>query len=339
MSTTEARPVEPRLHGSRSALPLALFSAMAFGLSGSLAKPLLETGWSPAAIVAVRIGGAFLVLLLPCLLLLRRYGRPTGRQGLRMIAYGTTAMALAQLCYFSAVQYVSVGVALLLEYSAPVLLIGWHWARTRTRPAPRRFVGAGLAILGLIFVLDVFRGATVHPLGLLWGLGAAVCLCCYFILGDEGAGGTPVPPLMMTTVGTGVGAAMIMAAGGLGVLPMTANTAPVSLPAADLPWWVPALLLVLITAVAAYLTGIVAVRRLGGSVASFVALTEVIFAVIFAAVLLADRLSPSQLIGGALVIAGIATVQGFRWPHRRSSSIWPGSAQPRSRAAAKSNSD
>lgn len=309
MTTTEALPGVGRKASLRSGLGVALFSAMAFGLSGSLAKPLLETGWSPAAIVAVRIGGAFLILLVPCLLLLRRY-RPTGRQGLRMIAYGTTAMALAQLCYFSAVQYVSVGVALLLEYLAPVLLIFWHWARTRVRPGARRFVGAGLAMLGLIFVLDVLRGASIHPLGLLWGLGAALCLSCYFILGDVGSGEAPVPPLLMTTAGTGVGSILILAAGGLGVLPLAANAEPVSLSGAELPWWLPVALLILVTSAAAYLTGIVAVRRLGSSIASFVALTEVIFAVIFAAVLLGQGLSPTQLIGGALVIAGIAVVQG-----------------------------
>lgn len=311
-ATTEPRSGATRNHGARSGLTIALLSAMAFGLAGPLAKPLLETGWSPASIVAVRIGGAFLVLLLPCLLLLRRYGRPTGRQGLRMVAYGVTAMALAQLCYFSAVQYVSVGIALLLEFQAPVLLIGWHWARTRVRPELRRFVGAGLAIVGLIFVLDVFRGVSIHPLGVLWGLGAAVCLSSYFILADEKTTEAPVPPLLMTTVGTGVGALLIIVVGRLGVLPMTAGVAPVKITEAELPWWLPALLLILITAVAAYLTGIVAVRRLGSSIASFVALAEVIFAVIFAVVLLGEQLSPAQLIGGALVIAGIATVQGIR---------------------------
>ena len=54
-----------------------------------------------------------------------------------MVAYGVTAVAGAQLCYFSAVQYVSVGVALLVEYLAPVLLIGWHWAPRRAPTAAR----------------------------------------------------------------------------------------------------------------------------------------------------------------------------------------------------------
>jgi MYXO-CTERM domain-containing protein len=72
------------------------------------------------------------------------------------------------------------------------------------------------------------------------------------------------------------------------------------------------LALILVSAVFAYLAGIVAVRRLGSSVASFVGLTEVIFAVTFAFVLLGQRPSPIQLVGGALVLAGIALVQRRR---------------------------
>src|SRR4029453_8359716 len=111
--------------GYGKGVALALVSASSFGLSGSLARSLLDLGWSPAAVVATRIAGAFLILLIPCLVLVRRIGLPTRGQALRMLAYGVVAIALAQLCYFSAVQYLSVGVALLLEFLAPVLLIGW----------------------------------------------------------------------------------------------------------------------------------------------------------------------------------------------------------------------
>ena len=64
-----------------------------------------------------------------------------------------------------------------------------------------------------------------------------------------------------------------------------------------------------VSAVFAYLSGIMAVRRLGSSLASFVALTEVIFAVVFAIILLGQRPSIGQLVGGALVLAGIAVIQ------------------------------
>ena len=74
-------------------------------------------------------------------------------------------------------------------------------------------------------------------------------------------------------------------------------------------WLLPVALLILITAVLAYLTGIAAIRVLGSSVASFVALSEVIFAVIFAALLLSQHPSLTQLVGGALILIGIAVVQ------------------------------
>ena len=173
---------------------LALVSASFFGLSGSLARSLMDLGWSPAAVVATRVGGAFLILLIPSLLLLRRIGLPTGRQAVRILAYGVVAIALAQLCYFSAVQYLSVGVALLLEYLAPVMLIGWHWARTHRRPAWPVLAGAGLSIVGLAFVLDLRDGLTLNPIGVAWGLGAALCLCAYFLLSEDNGADAPDPP-------------------------------------------------------------------------------------------------------------------------------------------------
>ncbi len=290
-------------------LALALTSAMSFGLSGSLARSLLDMGWSPAAVVVTRVGGAFLVLLIPCLFLLRRIGLPTGRQGARILAYGAIAIALAQLCYFSAVQYLSVGIALLLEYLAPVLLIAWHWARTHRRPAVPVLAGAGLSIVGLAFVLDLRDGLTLNPVGVAWGLAAALCLCAYFLLSEDNGAEAPVNPLLLTTAGTGIGAALLLAAAGVGIIPLTAHAGMTTMAGQAAGWWLPAVLLILISAVLAYPTGIVAVRRLGSSAASFVSLIEVIFAVIFAFVLLGQRPGPMQLVGGALILTGIALVQ------------------------------
>jgi len=284
-------------------------SATSFGLSGSLARSLLDLGWSPAAVVATRVGGAFLVLLIPCLFLLRRIGLPTGRQGARILAYGAVAIALAQLCYFSAVQYLSVGVALLLEYLAPVMLIGWHWARSHRRPAVPVLAGAGLSIVGLAFVLDLRGGLTLNPIGVAWGLGAALCLCAYFLLSEDNEADAPVNPLLLTTAGTGVGAALLLMAGAAGILPLTVHAGVTILADQAVGWWLPVALLILMSAVLAYPTGIVAVRRLGSSLASFVSLTEVIFAVAFAFVLLGQQPGPMQLVGGALILAGIALVK------------------------------
>jgi drug/metabolite transporter (DMT)-like permease len=288
---------------------LALTSASSFGLSGSLARSLLDVGWSPAAVVATRVGGAFLILLTPCLFLLRRIGLPTSRQSLRLLAYGLVAVALAQLCFFSAVQYLSVGVALLLEYLAPVMLIGWHWARSHRRPAWPVLAGAGLSMVGLAFVLDLRGGLSLNPIGVAWGLAAAVCLSAYFLLSEENGTDAPIHPLLLTTAGTGIGAGVLLAAAAAGILPLAAAPGAAILAGQAVGWWLPVLLLILVCAVFAYLSGIVAVRRLGSSLASFVSLTEVIFAVIFAFVLLGQRPGLMQLLGGVLIVAGIGVVQ------------------------------
>jgi drug/metabolite transporter (DMT)-like permease len=308
-STADARRASGRLGSTRTGLLIALASAAAFALSGSLGTALLDIGWSPTAAVGVRIGGAFLVLLVPCLVLLRRIGLPDRRQVARLAAYGAIAVAGAQLCYFSAMQYLSVGVALLLEYTAPVILIGYHWIRTRRRPATLVFVGAAAAIAGLVLVLDPGQDARISPVGVAWGLAAAVCACGYFLLSEHEGDGPPVPPLLLVTAGTGVGGVLILLLGLTGLMPLRATTGDTTLGGLDLPWWLPMLALILVTAVLAYLLGIAGIRRLGSGVASFVALTEVIFAVLFAIVLLGQNPSSGQLLGGVLVLAGIAAVQ------------------------------
>jgi drug/metabolite transporter (DMT)-like permease len=226
-----------------------------------------------------------------------------------MLAYGVVAIALAQLCYFSAVQYLSVSVALLLEYLAPVMLIGWHWARTHRRPTGSVLVGAGLSVVGLAFVLDLHSGLTLNPIGVAWALSAALCLCAYFLLSEDTGSEAPIHPLLLTTAGTGIGAGVLLAAAAAGLLPLAASGGVTILADRPVGWWVPVLVLILISAVLAYPAGIVGVRRLGSSLASFVSLTEVIFAVIFALVLLGQRPGPMQLLGGALILAGIALVQ------------------------------
>jgi len=295
--------------GSYAGMLPAVSSAAAFGLSGSLARSLLDIGWSPAAVVAVRIGGAFAVLLIPTLLLLRKTGLPTGRQATHLLAYGVIAVAAAQLCYFSAVQYLSIGVALLLEYLAPVLLIGWHWARSRRRPATGVFVGAALALVGLVLVLDLTGGLTLNPIGVAWGLGAALCLSAYFVM-SEGAGQSePVHPVLLTSAGTGVGVTLIIGLGLTGVLPLSASTGQTVMAGQAVSWLLPMALLVLVSAVFSYLTGIIAVRRLGSSIASFISLSEVIFAVVVAALPPSQQPTVQRRIGGGLFLGGIAVVQ------------------------------
>lgn len=288
-------------------LGLAVLSAATFSTSGSFASSLISAGWTPGAAVTARVVLAALVLTLPALLLLRGRWNALWRSGRVLAVYGIAAVAGAQLCYFMAVQHLSVAVALLLEYSGALLVVLWVWLRQGQRPGPLTLAGTVAAGLGLGLVLHIVGNAELDPIGVLWGLGAAVGLAVYFVV-SAGTDET-IPPLVMAWGGLAVGGVVLASAGAVGVLPIAAPRTNVVLMDTEVSWLVPVLGLALVAAVVAYVTGIVGARLLGARLASFVGLTEVLFAVAFAWVLLGQSLDPAQLLGAALVVAGIALVR------------------------------
>lgn len=293
--------------GAGAGIALALTSAAAFATSGPLAKSLLDTGWSPGAAVTARLGGAALVLLLPALVALRgRWGALRRNLGL-VTLYGVVAMAAVQLFFFNAVTTLSVGVALLLEYLGVVLVVLWLWARYGQRPRSWTLAGMVLSVAGLLLVLDVTGGMRVDVVGFLWGLGAAVGLAFYFVLSAREAPG--LPPLVMAAGGMVVATAALVLAGVIGLMPVSFGTADVVIARTVLPWWLPLAGVCLVAAALAYSTGIAATRRLGSKVASFVGLTEVVFSVLFAWVLIGELPLPVQLAGGVLIVAGVLAVR------------------------------
>lgn len=308
---TDATPVTAPVaaSGSRLAagLVFAVVSATTFGLSGPLARPLLESGWSPGAIVLVRISLAALAVLPFGLLALRgRWGLVRRNAGL-IVLYGAIAVAGAQFCYFSAVQHMQVGPALLIEYTAPAAVVVWMWVRHGQRPGPLTLLGAGVAVLGLVLVLDLVSGAGLSAVGVAWALAAMVGAATYFVISaDEGNG---LPPMVLAAGGLLVGGAVLGLAGLVGVLPMEAATSEVAFAGVDVVWWVPLVLLGVVTAAVAYTTGIAAGRRLGSRLASFVALLEVVAAVLFAWLLLDELSRPIQLVGGVLILVGVVAVK------------------------------
>ena len=306
-------------HSSGAGVGLAVVSAAAFGTSGTFAASLMATGWSPGAAVTVRVLLAAVLLTVPALLQLRRR-QVRLAPGARMIAvYGIAAVAGAQLCYFIAVQHLSVAVALLLEYSGALLVVLWLWVRSGERPRRLTVAGSLLAVLGLVLVLDLASAVEVSLVGVAWGFGAALGLAVYFVL--SAGTDSDLPPLTVAWGGLTVGGLALLLAGAVGVLPFAVSTEDVVLVGTPVSWLVPALGLSLIAAVVAYVAGIMAARVLGAKVASFVGLTEVLFAVLFAWLLLGQALSPTQLVGGLLVIGGIALVRVDELGGRREDAV------------------
>ena len=287
-------------------LGVALVSAATFGTSGALATSLLEAGWTPGAAVTARVGLAALVLTVPAVLQLRGRWSALRRGSRSVLVYGLVAVAGTQLCFFTAVTRLSVGVALLLEYSAALLVVGWLWLRHHQRPRRLTIAGSLVAVAGLALVLDLAGDQRLDPVGVLWGLAAAAGLAVYFVLA---AADDPLPPLVVVWGGLGVGTLALLAAAATGLLALGAPLTDVALLGARVSWLVPVLALALVAAALAYVTGVRAARLLGARLASFVGLTEVLFAVAFAWLLLGQVPGPVQVVGGALVLAGVALVR------------------------------
>lgn len=289
-------------------LLLAVISAVSFSASGSIASSLFATGWTPGAVVLVRVGLAALVLAPFGIRALRGHARALRSQAGALLLYGVLAVAGAQFCYFSAVEHMQVGPAILIEYTAPAAVVVWLWLRHGQRPAPITLGGAALAALGLVLVLDIIGGgAGLSVVGVLWALGAMLGALTYFILNAEG--GIHLPSIALAWLGLVIGTAVFGLLGLVHLMPMHAASASVHLAGAGVPWWLAVLALGTVTAALAYATGITAGRILGARLASFVALLEVVSSVVFAWVLLDELPHLIQLVGGVLILAGVIAVK------------------------------
>ncbi|MFC4950640.1 EamA family transporter [Pseudonocardia sp. GCM10023141] len=291
---------------TRAGLALAVVSALTFGTSGPFAKALADTGWSSSGIALVRIGGAALILLMVLAIVRPGVVAALRADGPALVLYGVLAMAFVQLAFFNALRTLPVAVALLIEYTGPVLVIAWVWVVRRQPPSRRTLGGATVAILGLTLVVQLWDGVGIQVEGLLWGLLAAVCQASYFLLADRA--GSATPPLVLAGVGMTVGAVVVGLLGIVGLMPIVINTAApeVLLAGTNVGWPVTATLLVVVSSVIAYLTGVLAIARIGASRGALVALLEVVASAIASWLLLGEVPTAMQIVGGGLILVGVA---------------------------------
>ncbi|MEW9518330.1 EamA family transporter [Streptomyces tubercidicus] len=295
--------------GRGAGLGIALLSALAFGGSGVAAKPLIAAGLEPLQVTWLRVAGAALVVLPVAW---RHRDLPRRRPAL-LAGYGLLAVAGVQACFFAALSRIPVGVALLIEYLAPALVLGWV-RFVQKRPVTRAAaVGVVLAVGGLACVVEVWSGLSFDAIGLALALGAACCQVGYFVLSDHGTDGDDaVDPLGVIAYGLLTGAVLLTVIArpwGMdwAVLGGGADLNGTQVPAALLLAWI-----VLIATVAAYLTGVVSIRRLSPQVAGVVACLEAVIATVLAWVLLGEHLSAPQIVGGAVVLIGAFIAQSAK---------------------------
>ncbi|MCC2315296.1 EamA family transporter [Cellulomonas xiejunii] len=293
--------------GARSAgIVAGLVAALAFATSGPVVKPLLAAGWSPGAAIVVRLAIGAVLLAGPAVWSLRGRWTALRTDWATVVGLGILGVAGASTLYFFAVERLPVAVALLVEYTGPLLLLLWGWVRTGRTPARATLVGAALATGGLVLVLDVTGTLQLDPLGLAFAFGAAIGNAGYFALT---ARPITLPPVSLAGAAMLVGALVVGTLAAVGLLPVEAPDVRVDLLGAQVHWAVPLLVVGAVPTAFAYGVSAVSVRLLGERLASFLALSEVLLAVLLAWVLLGEQPLLVQGLGALLVVAGVALVR------------------------------
>ncbi|WP_156208068.1 DMT family transporter [Nocardiopsis sp. SBT366] len=286
-----------------SGLAFALASALAFGGSGVFARPLLDAGMDPLHVTWLRVAGAALILLPVAL----RHWRVAQRRPLLVLAYGVFPMAGVQALYFAAVARIPVGIALLLEFLGPVLVLLWVRVVRRNRVSPAAVVGVVLAVAGLGLLLEIWAGMRLDAIGVGLALGAAAAQAAFFLLGD--AMGEDTDPLAVIAFGALIATVLLGALAQPWTLPWGLLADPVPLGTLTLPGWALVLWLGLVCTAIAYFAGVSAIRRLSPQVAGGVAYLEVVTAIVLAWVLLGEALTLVQVVGAVVIVTGAFIAQ------------------------------
>ncbi|MFC4562289.1 DMT family transporter [Nocardiopsis mangrovi] len=286
-----------------SGLAFACASALAFGGSGPFARPLIDAGVDPLHVTWLRVTGAALVLLPVAV----RHRRVLRTHPWLLLAYGVFPMAGVQAFYFASISRIPVGVALLIEFLGPVLVLGWIRIVRRHPVSRAATLGVILAVAGLACLVEVWAGVRLDALGLALALGAAACQAGYFLLGD--AAGDEVDPLAVISYGALIATVLITVIAAPWNLPWHLLAGEVEIAGATTSALVSLVWLVVVSTAVAYALGVVAIRRLSPAVAGAVAYLEVVTAIVLAWLMLGEALSVPQMIGAAIVVAGAFIAQ------------------------------
>jgi drug/metabolite transporter (DMT)-like permease len=291
----------------------SLIGALLFGANGSVTKVVIEGGLTALQLTQFRTLCTCLIAGLVLLIVDRSAFRLPPRQILIMAVLGVTGVAVLQAAYAGAIQLLPVGIALLFEYTAVLLvaLVAFFFLKEKVRA--QLWVAIGCVLVGLAVVAEVWAGS-LNGLGILLALVAAVSLTIYFLVGERQVGKTS--PLAVAFWTTGFATVFwAFFSGWWELQPSTfSHLVPVggAIGSLDVPLWVPLAWSVVFGSFLSFLFSFLALKHLSATAAGIIASSEVIFAFLVAWLWLGEGLNPVQIIGAAVVLVGIILAQTAR---------------------------
>lgn len=297
---------------ARRGYAFVLAGATCFVVNAGVSKVAMSAGVDPPRLSSVRCAGTAAGLLLLVLVTGRASALRVRRDELPLLlTYGVAGVAMLQLTYFVAIDRLPVGIALLLQYLAPLLIA--LWARLVTREPVRRTVwfALGLSLVGLALVGRVWDGAFLDPVGVVAGVGAGVSFATYFLAGERGL--RRRDPLTFSFWGFFLGSLFWSALRPWWELGRDVVLGSTSLLGAlshrSVPVWAVLAWVVVLGTLTPFVLETTALRVLPATVVGVVAMVEPIGAAALAWVWFGEALSAVQVVGGVVVLSGIVLAQ------------------------------
>ena len=291
---------------------MVVVASALFAVNGTVSKLVLRAGFDAPQLTLLRAAGAFTGLLLLSVLV-----RPGARR-LRvrrdelplLIVYGLSGFFLVPMLYFVAISRMPVGIALLFEYTAPLLVALWARFGMRQQVRPRLWGGLALSLAGLACVAEVWGDLQLDGLGVLAGFAAAVLLAFYYVLGARGVQRRDTLSLTTWAFGASAVAGLITRA----VTAGTGGWEPLGGTEAGVPVALLCCYVVVLGSIAPYLLLAMALRHLPATSVGILGMVEPVIAATVAWITLGagEALNPAQLAGGALVLAGVTLAETAR---------------------------
>lgn len=289
-------------------------AATLFAVNGSVSKVVLGSGLSSLELAQIRSTGAAAGFLLFLLLFARDRFRVDRRELAFLVAFGIAGLALVQWLYFAALEHLPIGVALLIQFTAPLFVA--LFARYVYREHIRRRIWAALTLCttGLAIVVELWSGVSFSAIGMTAAFTAAFALTAYMLMAERER--RHRDPASLSFYGFGFAALFWAIVQPLWRFPWDVFDNRVSLEGRlsdhSAPVWALVTFVILVGTIVTFtlLTG--ALRHIPATRASIVATLEPVVATVVAWVWLGEGFGPAQLIGGGIVIAGIVLAQTAR---------------------------
>jgi drug/metabolite transporter (DMT)-like permease len=293
---------------------MVIVAATLFGVNGAVSKVALSSGLSSLRLTEARSAGAFIALTLIGLVRNRASLRVERRELPRLALFGVVGVAFVQLFYFLAIHRLPVGIALLIQYIGPVLVA--IWARTFGHEHVRRriWLALALSLAGLTLMVQLWRGVTLDGLGVTYALIAAVVFAIYLLLAEhEAQKREPIPLLAWAFFFAVVFWTIVQP---WWSFPTSAAARTVSLQghlsSLHLPVWALVLWVIVLGSALPFALIVGAMRHISATQVGVTAMLEPVVATIVAWLWLNESLSTTQLVGAAVVLAGIGLAQTAR---------------------------